>query len=133
MSFLLDTNICIFHLRGIISLKEMFLQKGIRKCYISDVTILELIYGAENSKNPEKSMAILNEMLIDLITIPISSCFEIYGKEKVRLKKIGRVVHDEFDFIIALTAITNNFILVTDNIKHFQNFENLKLENWITR
>ena len=40
---------------------------------------------------------------------------------------------DEFDLLIAATALSGNYILVTDNIKHFQRITNLRLENWIKR
>ena len=32
--------------------------------------------------------------------------------------------------IIGATAIASDLILVTDNVKHFKNFERLKIENW---
>jgi tRNA(fMet)-specific endonuclease VapC len=35
--------------------------------------------------------------------------------------------------LIAATALSGNYILVTDNIKHFQRITNLRLENWIKR
>jgi tRNA(fMet)-specific endonuclease VapC len=40
-------------------------------------------------------------------------------------------LHDEFDLIIGATAIANDLILVTDNVKHFKNFEGIKIENWL--
>jgi tRNA(fMet)-specific endonuclease VapC len=42
-------------------------------------------------------------------------------------------MHDEFDLIIGVTALTNEMILVTDNIKDFRHIKNLKLENWVER
>lgn len=42
-------------------------------------------------------------------------------------------MHDEFDLIIGVTALTNELILVTDNIKDFRYIKNLKLENWFER
>jgi len=37
---------------------------------------------------------------------------------------------DDFDILIAATAIVHNKILVTDNTKHFIRFQELALENW---
>ena len=48
----------------------------------------------------------------------------------VRLKKSGLII-DEFDILIGATAIANNMILVTRNIKHFERLENIKIDNWI--
>ncbi|WP_394993139.1 hypothetical protein [Emticicia sp.] len=55
MQYLLDTNICAFFLRGKLNLDEIFREKGIENCFISEQTIFELRCGAENSDNPKKS------------------------------------------------------------------------------
>ena len=125
--YLLDTNICVFYLRG----KHQFAEKKWRECCcISDVTLLELRYGAENSNNPQKHHQAVDVFLDDLTVIPITTAIDIYAKEKVRFKKMGMPLHDEFDLIIGATAIANELILVTDNTKHFKNFDGIKIENW---
>ncbi|WP_254846260.1 hypothetical protein [Sphingobacterium sp. CZ-UAM] len=58
---------------------------------------------------------------------------EQYAKTKVRLRKEGTPMNDEFDLIIAVTALENEFVLVTDNLKDFRYIKNLKLENWFER
>jgi tRNA(fMet)-specific endonuclease VapC len=40
-------------------------------------------------------------------------------------------LHDEFDLIIGASAIANELILVTDNVKHFINFDGIKTDNWL--
>jgi tRNA(fMet)-specific endonuclease VapC len=42
-------------------------------------------------------------------------------------------MHDEFDLLIGITAIENELILVTDNVKDFQRLEGIKIENWFKR
>ena len=42
-------------------------------------------------------------------------------------------LHDEFDLIIGTSAIANDLILVTDNEKHFKNFKDIKIENWVKK
>ncbi len=42
-------------------------------------------------------------------------------------------MHDEFDLIIGVTALYNELILITDNIKDFKHFNNIKIENWVER
>ena len=56
MQYLLDTNSCIFFLRGKLNLDEIILQKGVKNCFISELTVFELRYGAENSEKPENPM-----------------------------------------------------------------------------
>lgn len=55
MQYLLDTNICVFFLRGKLNLDELIKEKGTNNCFISELTVFELKYGAENSENPKKS------------------------------------------------------------------------------
>lgn len=55
MQYLLDTNICIFFLRGKLDFDKIIRQKGHQNCFISEITVFELKYGAENSENPNKS------------------------------------------------------------------------------
>ncbi len=50
--------------------------------------------------------------------------------EQARLRKIGRTP-PYADGQIAAIAATNNLTLVTRNIADFQNFQGLKLENWL--
>lgn len=52
--YLLDTDICIFFLQGKYGLSEKIGAVGIENCFISEITIAELLFGAENSTNYEK-------------------------------------------------------------------------------
>ncbi|RRN76658.1 type II toxin-antitoxin system VapC family toxin, partial [Pseudoxanthomonas sp. SGD-10] len=65
--------------------------------------------------------------------IPIASCIELYAKEKTRLRKIGQPLHDEFNLLIGVTAISNGLTLVTDNIKDFERLNGILIENWFDR
>lgn len=47
MKYLLDTNICIFLLRGEYNVDKKIDSVGLENCYISEITIAELKYGAE--------------------------------------------------------------------------------------
>lgn len=133
MQYLLDTNICVFFLRGKLNLDQIIKEKGTENCFISELTVFELKYGAENSDNPKKSHKAVDKFIKGLSIIPIYGIVEKYAEEKVRLRKNGTPMHDEFDLIIGITAIANNLTLVTDNTKDFKNLKNLKLENWFER
>lgn len=130
MQYLLDTNICIFFLRGKLNLDEIIREKGIQNCFISELTIFELRYGAENSDNPKVSHAAVDKFVKGLTAIPIISSVKKYAEIKVDLRKNGTPMHDEFDLIIGVTALTNELTLVTDNVKDFRYIKNLKIENW---
>lgn len=131
--YLLDTCICIFFLRGKLNLDSLIKEKGVENCFISEITVFELKYGAENSENPQKSHKAVDAFIKGLTVIPILGSVEQYAKTKVRLRKEGTPMNDEFDLIIAVTALENEFVLVTDNLKDFRYIKNLKLENWFER
>ncbi|HCL05205.1 MAG TPA: VapC toxin family PIN domain ribonuclease [Chitinophagaceae bacterium] len=133
MQYLLDTSICVFFLRGKLNLDDIIRQKGRENCFISEITVVELRYGAENSGNPTKSHKAVDAFVSGLSIIPIYGCIKRYAKEKVRLKKIGKPMHDEFDLLIGVTAIENKLTLVTDNVKDFERLNGIKIENWFKR
>jgi tRNA(fMet)-specific endonuclease VapC len=131
--YLLDTNICVFFLRGKLDLFSILKEKKTDQVYISIITAFELRYGAENSPNPDKSHKAVDVFLKGVTTIDIAPCVDKYAKEKTRLKRLGTPVHDDFDLLIGATALTNDLILVTDNTKDFKSLKGIRLENWMKR
>lgn len=133
MKYLLDTSICVFFLRGQLNLDIIIKEKELANCYISEITVFEIRYGAENSADPAKSHKAVDSFLAGLNIIPIIGCLKRYAKEKVRLRKAGTPVHDEFDFLIGLSAIENNLVVVTDNVRDFSNLKGIEIENWVKK
>ncbi len=133
MQYLPDNNICVFFLRGKLDLDKTIKEKGRENCYLSEITVVELRYGAENSDNPTKSHEAVDEFLNGLTVIPIFGCIRRYAKEKVRLRRIGKPIHDEFDLLIGVTSIEHKLTLVTDNKSDFYLIDGITLENWIER
>jgi tRNA(fMet)-specific endonuclease VapC len=130
--YLLDTNICIFFLRGKFHLNEKFKSIGLENCCISEITLAELKYGAECSSKVNENNKMIDAFAKEIQVIPIISALDIYAKEKARLKKQG-VIIDDFDLLIGSTAISSNMIMVTDNEKHLKRLSKVKIENWISR
>ncbi|MBC7423436.1 MAG: type II toxin-antitoxin system VapC family toxin [Ferruginibacter sp.] len=133
MQYLLDTNTCVFFLRGKLDLDRLIRDKGRENCFISEITVVELRYGAENSDNPTKSHKAVGLFVNGLSILPIYGCIKRYAKEKVRLRKSGKPIHDEFDLLIGVTAMENKLTLVTDNSKDFERLDGIKIENWFKR
>ena len=130
MKYLLDTNICIYFLKGQFNLIDKFNNVGIENFSISEITLAELIYGAENSLHPKKNTDIVDKF-VDLVSIlPVFNSIRLYGKEKAKLRKQGKLISD-LDLFIGTTAVTNNLILVTRNTKEFERINDIKIENWI--
>ncbi|ALO15614.1 tRNA(fMet)-specific endonuclease VapC [Salinivirga cyanobacteriivorans] len=130
MNYLLDTNICIHYFKGQFALKEKVEKAGFENFAISEITLAELIYGAEKSQKVEKNLQVVEEFADKIKILPILPCLKIYGKEKARLKSIGKTVGD-LDLFIGSTAIANNMIMVTRNIREFERMGGITVENWI--
>lgn len=123
----------MFFLRGKLDLDKIVKEKGRENCYLSEITVVELRYGAENSDNPTKSHNAVDAFLDGLTVIPIFGCIRRYAKEKVRLRRIGKPMHDEFDLLIGVTAIEHKLTLVTDNAIDFHLLDQIIIENWFER
>jgi tRNA(fMet)-specific endonuclease VapC len=117
--YLLDTNICIYFLKGLFHLDKKIDLAGLSNCYVSEITIAELKFGAENSENQEKNRKTVDQFVNKFTIIPIFNSLDIYAKEKARLKKKGEPL-DDFDLLIGATAISNDLILVTRNVSDFK-------------
>jgi tRNA(fMet)-specific endonuclease VapC len=132
MNYLLDTNICIFLFRDKFGLQQRINEVGLSNCSISEITIAELIYGAKKSVQPEKNIDLIEKFLLQVKVFPISSSLYLYAEEKARLSRSGELISD-FDLLIGCTAIRQNSILVTENIKEFKRLRHLQIENWVNR
>jgi tRNA(fMet)-specific endonuclease VapC len=128
--YLLDTDICIYFLKGKHNIKSKIEEVGISNCYISEITIAELAYGAFNSEQFEKHINEVLKMQTLFEILPINNALIPFGQEKARLKKSGNLIPD-FDLLIGITAIQNEMILVSNNEKHLSRINNIKLENWV--
>lgn len=132
MKYLLDTNICIHFFRDKYGIKEKLLETGIHNCAISEITLAELIYGAENSSNPIRNLEIVEELSSIVPILPIFNGIRVYGREKARLRKSGNMISD-FDLLIGCTAIEFGLVMVTENYREFERIKGIKLENWVER
>jgi tRNA(fMet)-specific endonuclease VapC len=128
--YLLDTNICIHFLGDEYSIKEKIDVAGLENCFVSEVTIAELKFGAENSQNKEKNRKTIDDFGRKFSVIPIYNSLDIYAKEKARLRKKGQSL-DDFDLLIGATAISNNFVLVTRNVSDFDRMDGIEIKNWV--
>lgn len=129
MEYLLDTDICVFFLRGKFNLNHKISKIGIDNCFVSEITILELIYGARNSDNYEEHLEDVDKIKELFEVVPIQGSFERFAEEKVKLKKAGQLVPD-FDLLIGTTSTALGMTMVTNNQKHLERIEGIKLENW---
>ncbi len=127
--YLLDTNICIYYIKGKFNLDVKFDKIFPDYLFISEITLAELKFGIANSEQPEKNQKALENFLTGVKILPIFHCLDIYAKEKARLRKAGTPI-DDFDLLIGVTAVTYNLVLVTNNAEHFNRIKGISIEDW---
>lgn len=132
MKYLIDSNICIHFFRGKFGVIDKLNSVKLRNCAISEITLAELVFGAESSDNPEKNYEIVEQFINQLTILPIFDSIRLYGKEKSRLRKEGKMISD-FDLLIGCTSVEKELIMVTENVREFERISGINIENWIKR
>lgn len=124
--YLLDTCVIVDLLRKKAKIDATYFEKG---ASINTITLSELYYGASKSLNRIKSEQQIKDLISDFDLNVIDFNKEasvVFGKLKSSLEVSGQRL-DDMDILIASTAISENLILVTSNIKHFSRIKHLKV------
>jgi tRNA(fMet)-specific endonuclease VapC len=133
MKYLWDTDTCVHFLNGTEEILRKTQSIGAENIHTTMVNIFELKFGAYNSTRPESNLERIEKLrrilaILDDFDDEIGTFF---AKTKAQLRKKGVTVGD-FDLIIAGFASVKNLCLVTNNIKHFKQIPDLKMENWVS-
>ena len=131
MKYLLDTNICVYWLKGNEHIEQKVLSGGIDNIFVSFITASELYYGAYKSERVDENLAMIRN-LIDHINVIESddAISEAFGKLKASLGNAGLII-DDADMFIAACALVHGLTMVMNNTKHFKRIKELKLDNWM--
>jgi len=126
---LLDTDICIELLKGnkrILQRRDQY-DGPVGVCFM---TIAELYYGAEKSRDPSKNTDTIEKLLITLEIVHTDiAILKRFGMIKAHLQKQGEPIADA-DILIASATLEKAERLITGNTKHFERIPGLALENW---
>ena len=130
MSFLLDTDICSFHLKQKGNLTGKFLQY-MGQLHVSAITVGELFTWALRAKAPPRRLQSLLDLLNDLQVLEVNeSVGRKFGELRAGLLDAGTPVA-EMDLLIAATALVHNLTLVTHNIQDYSKIPGLKIDDWL--
>ena len=130
MKYALDTDIITYYLKG----NEDIINKVDTAVENDDVIIPPFAYYeinkwllAKNSINKQKAFEKLFEKygIEDINKKIIDKALSLY----INLRKNGITI-DDGDLQIAAYCIQNDYILVTNNSKHYENIDGLKYVNW---
>ncbi len=131
MKYMLDTNICIYIIKNKpLKVIEALKKVEIGQICLSVITLAELEYGVEKSQQREKNKLALTGFLIpfEILPFPLKAATK-FGEIRAFLEKKGKSV-GAYDLLIGAHALSEDAVLVTNNIKDFSNIPNLLLENW---
>ena len=131
LKYMLDTNIAIYTIKNKPSeVREAFKARDGQLC-ISAVTLMELIYGAEASAAVDRNLRDIEGFAARLDVLPYDSEAAAHtGQLRAELRKIGRSI-GPYDEMIAGHARSRGLVVVTHNIKQFENVPGIRLTNWV--
>jgi tRNA(fMet)-specific endonuclease VapC len=127
--YLLDTSTCIFLLRGKRSVEEKLneIDEGI--CYISEIVLAELVFGAYYSEQIEDNLRQVEAFASEMKIITFDETLHTFAQERAKLWKAGKKIED-FDLLIGCAAKAKDLTIVTHNHRHFEHIEGLQIEDW---
>ncbi len=131
MRYLLDTNICIYAIKKKpAKVLERLTSLDPEEVGVSSITVAELEYGVEKSRNPQKNREALINFLAPLTVLPFDDkAASHYGDIRAHLEKKGTPIGC-MDLLIAAHARSLSLILVTNNEMEFSRVPGLLIENW---
>ena len=91
------------------------------------VSLAEVYEGVFYSRDPIADEASLNNFLDGVNVLGIDKeVTRIFGRERGRLRRLHKTIGD-FDLIIAATALRYDLTLLTNNRRHFELVETLRI------
>ncbi len=130
MKYIVDTDILIYFFKNNKNVVERFSKINAEDIFITIINYTELLFGAYNSVRVEQNLKKFKSFLEDINILDFDkAAAEKFAQLKTKLKQEGNLIED-LDLMIASICLVNNFVLVTNNTKHFGRIEGLVVENW---
>lgn len=133
MNYVLDTNIITTLMKNNRNIKNK-LQKSIlsgNEILINGISYYEIRRGLLAANAPRK-LSVFNNICkqLGMVLLDSLSIFDKASEIYADLKQRGKLIEDA-DILIAAVALEKEYILISDNSKHFQRINNISLENWM--
>lgn len=131
--FMLDTDTCIFLMRGeSLALAARVQSVPLQQQVMSAVTFAELTYGVQASAAAKRkqNQSVLDRLVLHLAVLDWpQDAAKHYAEIRADLKKRGAQL-GAADLMIAAHARAMGAIVVTNNLKDFERVKGLAVENW---
>lgn len=130
--FFLDTDTCIFALRGEQRLKEQMRQLSPKQIKIPTIVRAELLYGALRSKEPKQTITLVERFLEPFEMMPFGADQAIvHARIKIELTRKGIVIGPH-DLMIAAIVLSHQGTMITHKVKEFSRVHGLLVEDWFS-
>jgi predicted nucleic acid-binding protein len=133
--FLVDTNVVseLIRPRPYLPVVRRLLSTDPAVLFASEITRYELRFGAAIHPRPSEVWSKVEREILPLpIWLPVDERVSLATADlQALLRKSGKTIEMP-DTILAATASAHDLVLVTRNVRHFQNVPGLTVENWFT-
>ncbi len=127
LAYLVDTDWIIDHFNQVESITRKLEELWPAGLAISIISLAELYEGVHYSRNPAQSEAILQHFVAGVTVLPIDEkVCRIFGRERGKLRQERKAIGD-FDLLIASTCLCHGLTLCTNNRRHFEMVEGLRI------
>lgn len=131
LRYMLDTNLCIATIRNKPeSIRGAFNRHHTQMC-ISTVTVMELMYGVEVSRQSQRNLASVEGFIARLEVLEYDAPAAAHTAQiRAELTKAGKQI-GPYDQMIAGHARSRGLVVVTNNTKEFKRVAGLRIEDWL--
>ena len=132
MTYLLDTNICIYVIkRHPPQVVDRIRSSKPQDIAVSTITLAELQHGAAKSQYPDRNRLALLEFLLPFTILDFDQAAAFhYGLIRAALESKGTPI-GPMDMLIAAQARSRGMVLVTNNQEEFRRVADLRIENCV--
>ena len=130
MSYLLDTNACIYYLNPGHHGLSWRVRESAADILLCAVVMAELYFGAYHSQRREESLAVLRRFSAQFPCLPFDdAAAEQCARIRADLHSAGTPI-GPYDLQIAGIALASSLTLVTHNVREFRRVDGLRIEDW---
>jgi predicted nucleic acid-binding protein len=129
MPYLIDSHVVIDHLANVPEASDLLSKLAADGIAMSIITYMEAFQGVARSPHPEEAQAKFRALAKNIPILPLSlAVAERCARLRETLRSQNKRVNSRaLDLIIATTALEYDLILVTENLKDFDDIPDLTL------
>jgi len=127
---MLDTDIAIYVIKNRPAVARARFQQHQGQLCLSCVTVMELMYGAEKSAQPERNLRDIEGFIQRLSVLHYDEKAAFHTAQiRAELERAGTPI-GAYDQMIAGHARASGLTVVSNNTREFQRVSGLRVENW---